>query len=232
MDFLDLAQQCAPTVHPHTLAAIVKTESGFKPFAIGVNKGGAQLTRQPATKAEAVATAKDLIGRGLNIDMGLGQINSVNLARLGYSVEDVFDVCKNLSAAALILQDNFTRASAKEGASQQALKKALSAYNTGDFARGVKNGYVQKVSTNGIKIAQGYAVPAIQLDPKDVAPPPASSDTQPAKATVAAPQSGASTKAKTSPKTPVGGSTTTDPSMVFGTPPAGEDEEAAQALVF
>lgn len=108
----------------------------------------------------------------------------------------------------------------------------MSAYNTGDFARGVKNGYVQKVSTNGIKIAQGYAVPAIQLDPKDVAPPPASSDTQPAKATVAAPQSGASTKAKTSPKTPVGGSTTTDPSMVFGTPPAGEDEEAAQALVF
>ena len=99
MDFLDLAQQCAPTVHPHTLAAIVKTESGFKPFAIGVNKGGAQLTRQPTTKAEAVATAKDLIGPGLNIDMGLGQINSENLARLGYSVEDVFDVCKNLSAA-------------------------------------------------------------------------------------------------------------------------------------
>ena len=58
MDFLDLAQQCAPTVHPHTLAAIVKTESGFKPFAIGVNKGGAQLTRQPTTKAEAVATAQ------------------------------------------------------------------------------------------------------------------------------------------------------------------------------
>ena len=143
MDFLDLAQQCAPTVHPHTLAAIVKTESGFKPFAIGVNKGGAQLTRQPTTKAEAVATATDLIGRGLNIDMGLGQINSENLARLGYTVEDVFDVCKNLSAAALILQDNFTRASAKEGASQQALMKALSAYNTGDFARGIKNGYVQ-----------------------------------------------------------------------------------------
>ena len=141
-------------------------------------------------------------------------------------------MCKNLSAAALILQDNFTRASVKEGASQQALKKALSAYNTGDFARGVKNGYVQKVSTNGIKIAQGYAVPAIQLDPKDVAPSPTATDTQPAKATVAAPQPGASAKSKTAPKTPAGGSTTTDPSMVFGSPPAGEDEEAAQALVF
>ena len=105
-----------------------------------------------------------------NIDMGLGQINSENLTRLGMTVDEVFDVCKNLSAAALILEDNFTRASAKEGAPQEALKKALSAYNTGDFARGIKNGYVQKVSTNGLKIAQGYTVPAIKLDPQSVAP--------------------------------------------------------------
>lgn len=67
-------------------------------------------------------------------------INSENLTRLGMTVDEVFDVCKNLSAAALILEDNFTRASAKEGAPQEALKKALSAYNTGDFARGIKNG--------------------------------------------------------------------------------------------
>ena len=103
MDFLVLAQQCAPAVHPQTLAAIVKTESGFNPFAIGVNKGGLQLTRQPTNKAEAVAAAKTLIAGGQNIDMGLGQINSENLTRLGMTVDEVFDVCKNLSAAALIL---------------------------------------------------------------------------------------------------------------------------------
>ena len=110
MDFFVLAQQCAPAVHPQTLAAIVKTESGFNPFAIGVNKGGLQLTRQPTNKAEAVAAAKTLIAGGQTIDMGLGQINSENLTRLGMTGDEVFDVCKNLSAAALILEDNFTRA--------------------------------------------------------------------------------------------------------------------------
>ena len=63
-------------------------------------------------------------------------------------------------------------------------------------------------STNGIKIAQGYTVPAIKLDPQDVAPAPAAADTQPAKATVAAPQPGASAKARTAPKTPAATATT------------------------
>ena len=45
MDFVSLAMQCAPMVAPLTMAAIVKTESGFNPLAIGVN-GGARLVRQ------------------------------------------------------------------------------------------------------------------------------------------------------------------------------------------
>ena len=102
MDFMALAQECAPAVHPQTLAAIVKIESGFKPFAIGINKGTATLKRQPESKEEAVKTAKELIAGGHNIDMGLGQINSENLPRLGITVDDVFDACKNLTAAATI----------------------------------------------------------------------------------------------------------------------------------
>jgi type IV secretion system protein VirB1 len=230
MDFLALAQNCAPTVHPHTLAAIVKTESGFKPLAIGVNKGGAQLTRQPESKAEAVTAAKALIERGLNIDMGLGQINSENLPRLGYTVEDVFDACKNLSAAALILKDNFARASAREGNEQEALKKALSAYNTGDFARGVRNGYVHKVTSNGVKLAQGYSVPAIKLDPQDVAPSPPAPGGQVGRQPAPTAPSGSVAVPRPVPKTaaPI----TTDPSMVFGNPPKGQDDEAEQAMVF
>ena len=127
MDFMALAQECAPAVHPQTLAAIVKIESGFKPFAIGINKGTATLKRQPESKEEAVKTAKELIAGGHNIDMGLGQINSENLPRLGITVDDVFDACKNLSAAAAILTDNYTRASVRAGEPQEALKKALSA---------------------------------------------------------------------------------------------------------
>ena len=230
MDFLVLAQQCAPAVHPQTLAAIVKTESGFNPFAIGVNKGGLQLTRQPTNKAEAVAAAKTLIAGGQNIDMGLGQINSENLTRLGMTVDEVFDVCKNLSAAALILEDNFTRASTKEGAPQEALKKALSAYNTGDFARGIKNGYVQKVSTNGLKIAQGYTVPAIKLDPQSVAPSAAPLAAQADKTIAGTPQP--SGQAKSRPTKPTIAPVTTDPAMVFGNPPEGQGGEIGQAMVF
>lgn len=227
MDFMALAQQCAPAVHPQTIAAIVKTESGFKPFAIGINKGTASLKRQPENKEEAVATAKQLIAGGHNIDMGLGQINSENLARLGITVEDVFDPCKNLAAAAAILTDNYTRAAAKSGEPQTALIKALSAYNTGDFGRGLQNGYVYRVAQSNQKLTQGYTVPAIKSAPQDVAP--ATTDaSKPLTLSATAPAQ-QRPKAQPKPQAPQGAS---DPSMVFGSTPAGGDEEASQAMVF
>jgi hypothetical protein len=97
---------------------------------------------------EAVVTAKWLIAHGYNIDMGLGQINSINLAKLTLSVEDVFDPCKNLAAAAVLLRSNYQSASRKVPGGQAALHAALSAYNTGSFSRGFTNGYVQKVIRN------------------------------------------------------------------------------------
>ena len=228
MDFLALAQQCAPSVHPQTMAAIVKTESGFNPYAIGVNKGAAQLPRQPKNKAEAITTAKVMIESGKSIDMGLGQINSDNLARLRITVEDVFDICKNLKAAAEILVGNFTRASAKHASPQTAPRQALSAYNTGDFTRGIQNGYVLRVSANGQKIAQGHTVPAIQW---------ATQPTNAVSAQALTPHPLAASAISSSPvqqrpdlrrKVPI----TTDPAMVFGNSPQGQDEEAGQALVF
>jgi len=148
LEFGVLAQQCAPTVAPQTMAAIVKTESGFRPLAIGVN-GGVRLERQPATKEEAVVTAKWLISNGYNIDMGLGQINSSNLARTGLSVEDAFDPCRNLGAAAQILTGNYLAVRSKAEDDQQALHAAFSTYNTGSPTRGFTNGYVQRVLANG-----------------------------------------------------------------------------------
>jgi len=133
MDFLALSQECAPWVAPQTMAAIVKTESGFNPLSIGVN-GGARLVRQPDNKAEAVATARWLIEKGYNIDLGLGQVNSSNLAKVGLSVEDAFEPCKNVAAAATILHGNFQAAKGKVQDDQAALHAALSAYNTGSFS--------------------------------------------------------------------------------------------------
>jgi type IV secretion system protein VirB1 len=158
MDFQALAQECAPWVAPQTMAAIVKTESGFRPYAINVN-GRAQLERQPATKSEATVTAKWLIANGYNIDLGLGQVNSVNLSKTGLSVEDAFDPCKNLAAAATILHWNYQAASRKVQGEQAALHAAISAYNTGSFTRGFSNGYVQKVVMNAANSKGTVAAP-------------------------------------------------------------------------
>ncbi|NCU67966.1 lytic transglycosylase domain-containing protein (plasmid) [Acidovorax sp. 210-6] len=236
MDFIALAQQCAPTVHPQTIAAIVKAESAFREFAIGINKRTAVLKRQPQTKAEAVATAKDLITRGHNIDMGLGQINSDNLPRLGITVDDVFDPCKNLAAAATILTNNYIRA---PGEPQEALKKALSAYNTGDFAKGLRNGYVSKVTTANQQIAQGYTVPAIKFTESAAAGSTRQDNSESRGSLVLATTPQQATRAK-DPK-PAQPQRPADPSMVFGegggnsattnTTP-GDENKAAQAMVF
>lgn len=160
-DFFLLAQACAPSVHPNTLAAIIRTESQFRPFAIGIN-GNKPLAQYPKTARDAVALAKTLMAQGYSIDLGLGQINTANLARLGLSLEDAFDPCANLAASSRILVQNYLRANRQTHAPQMALRQSLSAYNTGSFEKGFENGYVTKVLDNHQKlIAQQYTVPAI-----------------------------------------------------------------------
>lgn len=160
MDFIALAQECAPWVAPETLAAIVKTESGFKPLSIGIN-GGARLVRQPDNKVEAVTTAKWLISNGYNIDLGLGQVNSSNLTKTGLTIEDAFEPCKNIAAAATILHGNYQIARNKVQGEQAALHAALSAYNTGSFSKGFTNGYVQKVINNAGTATPGATMQAV-----------------------------------------------------------------------
>lgn len=163
MDFAALAHDCAPWVAPQTLAAIVRTESQFRPLAIGVN-GGARLTRQPSNKEEAIITAKWLIASGYNVDLGLGQVNSSNLKRTGLSVEDAFDPCRNLAAAATILHANYELARNKIEGEQAALQAALSAYNTGSFSKGFANGYVRKVLDNAVPAPAAKAGDRIPLE--------------------------------------------------------------------
>jgi len=144
LGFMMLAQACAPTIDVQTIAAIVKTESNYNPLVIGIN-GQVKLARQPQTEDEAVSTARWLINNGYNIDMGLGQINSENLKRVGLTVEEVFDPCKNIGAAAQILKSNYVSAKDHIQDQHQAYLASLSAYNTGSFSKGFSNGYVQKV---------------------------------------------------------------------------------------
>lgn len=140
-----LVVQCAPNVAPETMAAIVRVESGGNPLAMNVN-GGQRLARQPAQKDEAVRWASWLIARGYSVDLGLAQVNSHNLRRLGVSAEQMFEPCDNLNSGARILAENYSSAAQRYGPGKQALHAALSAYNTGNYRNGIVNGYVAKVA--------------------------------------------------------------------------------------
>lgn len=142
---LALASQCAPSVAPETVLAIVQTESNGDPFALNVN-GGRQPARQ-SSAADAAATAQRYVAAGYSVDLGLGQINSRNMRWLGLTWESVFDPCTNVAALARVLTTNYN--SVKAGRDPQtALRVALSMYNTGSQTRGFRNGYVAKVVGN------------------------------------------------------------------------------------
>lgn len=160
-----LTSQCAPTVAPQTVAAIVQTESHGRPFALNVN-GGSQPPPQ-ANAASAAATAQRYIAAGYSVDLGLGQINSRNMRWLGLTWETVFDPCTNIAALGRVLTQNYNSAIAGRDP-QTALRVALSLYNTGSSSRGFRNGYVAKVVGNaGIAeavTAQAPTVPSTPLD--------------------------------------------------------------------
>lgn len=141
---IGLAQSCAPGASPRTLLAIAHVESRFDTLAIGINRGGA-LPAKPVTPSDAARTARELIASGKNIDLGLSQINSANLKWLGLTVDDAFDPCRNLAAAARVLAFNYGAADTGRFDVQSRLRRALSLYNTGDSQRGFYNGYVTRV---------------------------------------------------------------------------------------
>lgn len=141
--FEALAARCAPRVGPLTLAALVRVESNFNPYAIGVV--GAHLAHQPRSLAEAVATARALAAAGYNFSLGLGQINRHNLARYGENYTTIFDVCRNLHTGAQILASCYARSLARYPSRQAALRAALSCYYSGNFTTGFQQGYVTKV---------------------------------------------------------------------------------------
>lgn len=147
-DVMELSAQCAPSVHPSTMAYIVSHESNNNPFAIGINDGE-RLATQPTDRDSAIAIAERLHADGRSFDSGYGQVHSGNLPGLGLSVGDLFDPCTNLRASAVILEGCFERAAGGEGGSpdsQAALRAALSCYNTNSMTRGFDNGYVEKVT--------------------------------------------------------------------------------------
>ena len=155
MDFPTLARQCAPDVHISTLSAVVRHESAFNPLAIGVNAKPHRSIR-PKSKEEAVEAVRELMAKGVDFDVGYGQINVRNWKWLGVTPESIFDPCVNLASAQRVLVNCYQRAAKLHGPGRKALYAAFSCYNTGNLTSGFTNGYVGKVIAGA-----GLAVPAI-----------------------------------------------------------------------
>lgn len=149
-----ITSSCSPDIHPAIVNAIVKTESGFNPFAIGVNRGAGYLAKQPTSYDEAVSVAKQLLANGADIDMGLGQINSANMKWLNLTVEQAFHPCSNLKALQTVYLHCYDKAGANGNGTR--MQRAWSCYNTGNTQKGFSNGYVAKV-TNNYNALLGYA---------------------------------------------------------------------------
>lgn len=140
--FIGLARSCGPTVAASTLAAVAKTESGFEPLTIFDNTSG--NSHVYPTFEVAASAVERLIAGGHSVDIGLMQINSANLKRLGMTAREALEPCKSIQGAASILTRAYLDAR-ETGTEQTALRDAISAYNTGNRTAGYRNGYVRKV---------------------------------------------------------------------------------------
>lgn len=144
---IDLILSCAPNVAPQTIQQIIRVESGGNPLAININtRNGVKLkpTIKITTVQHAIAVTYAAMQLGHTVDMGYMQVNSANLPKLGYTVEDMFNPCKNLAAGARVLEMAYLQMLSRHRNEQAALSAALSIYNTGNSRNGFMNGYVGK----------------------------------------------------------------------------------------
>ena len=156
-EFRAIAAACAPGIPLATLHAIARAESAFHPYALSLDHprrtareqrfkaGEIFLARQPTNLAEARAWTRWLLERGRSVSIGLVQISTQHAANLGLSVDQLFDPCTNLRAGARVLTAEYQRAAAVRGEGQDALRQALSEYNSGSSTVGFDNGYVSSV---------------------------------------------------------------------------------------
>lgn len=144
-------EQCGNGVGGAIVEAIVQAESGGNPWAINVNvrNGQAQPLIVPARSLdEAVEQATKLNEQGYSFDVGLMQVNSVNVARLGVPFDVAFDPCVNLHMGTTVYNefaDGAVRHAEQFDTPHKQMMATLSAYNTGSYWKGFMNGYVYRV---------------------------------------------------------------------------------------
>ena len=144
IDTLFIEQCKNPTVPTSIVRMIVQEESSKNPYAVNVNKDGKSfISFIPKTKDEAITIAQSYINAGFSVDVGYMQLNSDNFKQLNTTLENALEPCKNIYLSSTIFY-NFYKDTSKKDNSVTRVQKSLSAYNTGSYELGFKNGYVAK----------------------------------------------------------------------------------------
>ncbi len=161
-----LAQQCAPEIATEAVVPLVVTESGGDDLSININRG-------PRVRAASIADGAALVRRymaaGYTVDVGLAQVNSANFARLGVTVAQAFDPCRNLRLASSMLRAGYGLAS-QHYTGLDAISATYSLYNTGTLTRGFRNGYVGRVWSAASGMGTVQAPPPIPGLPSAAVP--------------------------------------------------------------
>ncbi len=149
-----VAEHCVRKVHPDTIEAIAKQESGLFPYSLSINypkteakhmgfaNAEYQLSRQPRTRREAIAWTRWFLQHGHSVSIGLMQVSSEQARQLGITdLSELFDPCVNLAAGAVVLQDSYRG----QQPTVQGMEHAFALYNAGSIPIGTDNGYAAGV---------------------------------------------------------------------------------------
>lgn len=148
----ELILACAPALDPRLASALIKQESSYNQFAIGMDsKHNIKLSRQPKNVQEAVSTASDLAQKGYSFSVGLTQIHITNVKKWGISWEQAFTPCTSLQISQSIFLSFYKIAQNSGYRDQNAVFAALRGYNSGSVNAQVSNSYASSILANATK---------------------------------------------------------------------------------
>lgn len=144
MDYVALAQHCAPGIDSALVVRLVRRESSFNAFAIGLD-GRDSLKPQPQNFDDAMQTAERLIQQGFKFSAGPAQIHIDNIRRFGLTWRQVFHPCTNLTYAQKIFLFYHGKAVSTGLRGDDAVFAALRGYNSGNINATVSNNYAAAI---------------------------------------------------------------------------------------
>src|ERR1700721_1444991 len=143
-DSARLQSTCLPAAPLSTLRGVIEAESSGNPNAMqidfpkallkrwGLAEGTLRLKRQPINQREALNWLAYFQSYDIFVDLGLMQVSTAEAKRRGISPESLWEPCTNLRVGWQILEDDYRIEKTAYGSGQEALRHAISRYNTGD----------------------------------------------------------------------------------------------------